>query len=349
MTTNLDLAPRVANLSVFQDLAYGAADKAWLLKPEGLSRATVTGGRAVLGPFSYSTLRALVGIGLPSRFDHAQEVWRRLFRFGYPTEEQREPGGEPNANVRSGAAYWELLALTATVLQDLAGLVDAIGRWRAAGTKIGPGCDIGVRYLDADVQAAAVFARVASPESVTRLFAYPDAPRVAAAVHDDDEARALSEGVVASAQYLAEFFAFARTIYTDRLHRTQIRWKHRAAVFTPDVAPLWLAFTPRTRERLEPMLRRGIAVLDTRRTRSIDGRSAIGRLIIWPMTRESIGAHREILTTALVVTEGLAASVVLAAENGRYLPLLGANRPEPGSVLECALATHGGTFYSLLD
>jgi hypothetical protein len=349
MKPTADLAARVAGSSKTVTLDYNAFEKAWLLKPLELPDVAVSRGRTLLGPLSYSVLRALVGVGLPSRFQQAQDVWRRLYRSGYPTDGQRDPGGEPVANVQSGVAYWELLGLTATVLEDLAALVHAVESWRDKGAPAGLDCDVGMLYLDARVYPSKVFSRAATSNFVARLFAYPDQPRIEAAGLAESEARALAQGVAASAEYLAEFFAFAQTIYTRRLHRTFIRWKHRAAVVTPDAAPVWLQFSPKTRARLEPLFRRGIAVWDTGTTRVAGAVKTVGQLTVWPMTRETVGVHLQILITALAVTEGLAASVVVAAENGRHLSLVAARPASPLSSLEQGLASYGGHQYALLD
>ena len=118
-------------------------------------------------------------------------------------------------------------------------------------------------------------------------------------------------------------------------------------MFTPDVAPLWLRYTPSTKRRLDAVLRGGIAVLDTRSTR-VRGEPAraIGQLISLACNAGGHGVHKEILAQALAVTQGLAASVVVSAENGQHLSLFGPSDVVPGSPLETAFGQFGGHYYS---
>lgn len=287
-----------------------------LLCPPDSGPQTFEQAKIAFGPFSASVLNGFVLVTVPARMDEAQDLWTLVMRDSMPGDEQREPGGEPLATIRTATLGWRLLALLGAAIEILAGASSAVRAWRAGGQRTGLQCDLGSGLLNFQTQGAAATAQhlesLARGEDVQRLMAYPSQTVLGRYVGGDD-AEVIAARCDRSATFIADLFSVTASVVADPFWRTFMKWKHGAIGTSPGTGPVWINDSPELDDdHVEQRLNTGIVVFDAQ---------GGPRLYVWPAQRVDLVAYSAITIQVLQVAQLIVESVLRYAQPSDVWPI----------------------------
>jgi hypothetical protein len=229
------------------------------------------------GPVSSSVLESLRRVGVRELNSEAEHL---LLRNGRLDGDEAVLDHLPQDAFERGLEIWRASALWSRIAEDLAALVRAIRRWRAAGCPRYLDCQIGRDYLQwvpsPNDSVLGMFEAMSSPDDVRAALLLPD-PELVVPLIGTQQAELVEAACSRTAIDVSAWFGDMCSTLTAETQRTFARWKHRVAATSPGLVPLWLRGTEAERvQEVETGFREGFSIIDWS-----PQKTALPELIVW--------------------------------------------------------------------